>query len=215
LDKRRRKNAVQGELSNEQTAYCSVVKRRSKRHNKEKRKMKNLNNEGFKTTETKVRSPKGWRMLFAVMLVTAFAALSTAGSTQTALADAGVVKGHTFDVTFTKWITTFPNMAGVVGGAVGHGTFKGEILKIGTVGDITSIEALYHVNGRKHSFTAHVYVTQDNAINMAVIIGSVTEGWQKGAPVIGEYKVWATCPIPSGNSPCFQGTLHVLEGGGG
>jgi hypothetical protein len=181
----------------------------TEKHTKEKRNMKNLKNEGLETAETKVRSIKGWRMLLAVMLVAAFAALSGTGSTQTALADAGGVQGHIFDVTFTKWITIFPNMAGVVGGDVGKGTFAGEILNIGTVGDITSIEALYHVNGRKHSFTAHVYVTQDNAINMAVIIGSVTAGWQKGAPVTGEYKVWATCPVEGGNSPCFQGTLHV------
>lgn len=176
--------------------------------------MKNLKNEGLQTLETIVRSIKGWRLLFALVLVAPLAALLAVGPVQLALADAGGVTGHTFDVTFTKWITTFPNMVGVVGGDVGAGTFAGEILNIGTVGTITKIEALYHMNGSSHSFTAHVYVTQDNVAGMAVITGVVTEGWLEGAPVNGVYKVWATCPIPTpGNmfgTLCFQGTLHVL-----
>ena len=90
--------------------------------------MKNLKNEGLKTVEPKVGSRKGWRMLFALVLVAAFAGLFAAERTPVALADEGGVQGHTFNVTFTKWITTFPNMAGVVGGAVGAGPFAGEIL---------------------------------------------------------------------------------------
>ena len=176
--------------------------------------MKNLKNESPKTLETKVRSISSWRMLFALVLVAAFAALSAVGGPQLALADPGGVKGHTFDVTFTKWITAFPLMAGVVGGDVGAGTFAGEILSIGTVGNITTIHALYHMNGLGHSFTADNHVTQDNVAGMATITGRVTEGWLKGAPVTGEYKVWATCPIATGNSPCFQGALHILRGGG-
>jgi hypothetical protein len=183
-------------------------------------KMKNLKNEGFKTAETKVRSSKGWRMLFALVLVAAFAVLSAAGPAQVALADKGGVKGHTFNVTFTKWITTFPNMAGVVGGAVGKGKFAGEILKYtpgnSANGNITKIEALYHMNGSRHSFAAHVYVTQNNVTGMAVITGRVMEGWLEGAPVTGEYTVFAKCPMSTpGNvygTLCFQGTLHVLRG---
>lgn len=112
------------------------------------------------------------------------------------------------DVTFTKWITTFPNMAGVVGGDVGDGPFAGEILKIGTVGNITTIEALYHVYGSRHSFTAHVFVTQDNVAGIAAITGRVTEGWLEGAHVNGEYKVLSPCNIGTA-STCFQGTLDI------
>ena len=61
--------------------------------------------------------------------------------------------------TFTKWITNFPNMVGVVGGDAGRGTYAGEILNY-QPGTPTFIGALYHFNGRFHSFTAHVYVTQ-------------------------------------------------------
>jgi hypothetical protein len=178
--------------------------------------MKNLKNEGFKTVEPKVRLSKGWRLLFALVLVAAFAVLSAVGPAQVALAREGGVKGHTFNVTFTKWITTFPNMAGDVGGAVGTGPFAGEILNIATVGNITKIEALYHMNGSRHSFTAHVYVTQNNVTGMAVITGRVTEGWLEGVPVTGEYTVFAKCPMSTpGNvygTLCFQGTLHVLRG---
>ncbi len=173
--------------------------------------MKNLKNEGLKTMEPKVRSSKSWRVLFALVLVAAFAVLSAAGRTSVAQADAGGVPGHTFNVTFTKWITTFPNMAGVVGGAVGAGPFAGEILNIATVGNITTIEALYHVNGSRHSFTAHVYVTQDDVAGTAVISGRVTEGWLEDAQVTGAYKVLTPCPIGTAGT-CFQGTLQVQLG---
>ena len=171
--------------------------------------MKNLKKQILKTI---------WRTVLTLVLVAGFAALSAVGWTQLALADAGGVKGHTFDVTFTKWLTSFPHMVGVVGGDVGDGTYAGKILNIGTVGNITTIHALYHINGGTHAFTADVVVTQDNVLGMAVITGRVTEGWLKSAPVTGGYKVWASCPILTpGNgqgTKCFQGTLHIQRGGG-
>lgn len=87
------------------------------------------------------------------------------------------------------------NMVGVVDGDVGPGTYAGEILSMNTVGNITSIEAHYHFNGWKHSFTAAVNVTQDETAGTATITGNVTEGWLRGASVTGEYNVLATCPI--------------------
>ena len=121
--------------------------------------------------------------------------------------------GHTFNATFTKYITNFPIMEGVVGGDVGTGTFVGEVLNISSVGDITSIDVLYHFNGRIHSFTAHNFVTWNTALGTAVITGSVTEGWLKGATVTGEFDVRGICPIPTpGNAEgttCYQGALHI------
>lgn len=125
------------------------------------------------------------------------------------------------DAGFTKWITNFPNMVGIVGDDVGTGTFAGEVLNMSTVGDITSIEALYHFNGSLHSFTAHVFVTENDApgVGTAKITGNVTQGWLKGATVIGEYKVWGVCPIPTpGNAEvtkCYQGILHLIPEFGG
>src|SRR6185295_16332259 len=129
--------------------------------------------------------------------------------------------GHTFDNTFTKWIFNYPFMMGVVGGDVGTGTYAGEVLNLSTVGDITSVEALYHFNGGTHSFTAHVFVTENDApgVGTATITGQVTEGWHKGADVTGEYNVYGACPIPTpGNiegTRCYQGTLHIHVPKGG
>jgi hypothetical protein len=109
--------------------------------------------------------------------------------------------------TFTKWITTSPSMAGVVGGADGEGSYAGEILKY-TPGDSTVIEALYHFNGSKHSFTALVHVVQTGLA--AVISGVVTEGWKKGNQVKGEYTQITSKQSPNGTA--FQGTLDIMGG---
>ena len=112
--------------------------------------------------------------------------------------------------TFTKWITTPPAMAGVVGGDVGAGSYAGEILKY-TPAATTVIEALYHFNGSKHSFTALVHVEQTGL--KAVIIGVVTEGWLKGNMVQGEYTQITCVQAPSSTSgTCFQGTLDIMRG---
>jgi hypothetical protein len=189
---------------------------------KEIKKMKNLMNEGLKTMETKGRSIKGWRMLFALVLVVA--SLFAVAPTQLALADAGGVKGHTFDFTFTKWVTSQPNapsmagalMAGVVGGDVGNGSYAGEVLSydVLTQPGFTLIHARYEFYGEKHSFIADVHVKQDNTAGTAVITGVITQGWLKGAQLTGEYTEIYVCSNPDNFfAPlCFQGTLHVLRG---
>jgi hypothetical protein len=109
--------------------------------------------------------------------------------------------------TFTKWVTTFPTMAGVVGGDVGHGTYAGEVLKY-TPGTTTVIEALYQFNGTRHSFTALVHVEETGL--KAVIIGVVTEGWLKGHMVEGRYRQITCTEAPDGT--CFRGHLDILRG---
>jgi hypothetical protein len=193
---------------------------------KEIKKMKNLINEGLKTLETKVRSSKGWRMLFALVLVVS--SLFAVAPTQLALADAGGVKGHTFDVTFTKWVTSWPayypsmagvSMAGVVGGDVGNGRYAGKVLS----DDLSHpgfwlAHARYEVYGKKHSFIADVHIIENDTTTpaRALISGVVTQGWLKGARLTGEYTVMPGCPIATpGNvfgTLCFQGTLHVHVG---
>lgn len=141
--------------------------------------------------------------------------------------------GGNVDGTFIKWVTdndlsTFPiDMAGVVGGDVGAGSFFGEVLsrddtsKPGTV----FVHALYHFNGGKHSFTADLSVTETTVTAVingvqtdgtAVLNGVVTDGWRKGERVEGEYTVMHACPIPTpGNvygTRCWQGTLHIMGG---
>jgi hypothetical protein len=179
--------------------------------------MTNLKNEFTKTVATRILSFKGWSILLALVLV--------ATSAGAALAYNSDAKGRTYKVTFIKWATNttpapdvFFNMAGVVGGAVGPGTFTGEVISLTPpVDNITSIEALYHLNGSEHAFTADVKVTQNESTGLATITGRVTEGWLKGASVIGKYKVLAVCPIDTPDNAygtmCFQGALqvHVLR----
>ena len=121
------------------------------------------------------------------------------------------------EVTFTKWVTNWPNLAGVVSGDVGGGTFAGEVLNYNHTDAIDTVEALYHVNGRAPRFTAHVFVRQDNLKGTAVFKGSVTDGSLKGARVNGEYWVINPCGIinaQNGTSGdvCFQGNLVIRPG---
>lgn len=120
--------------------------------------------------------------------------------------------------TFTKWVTALPllpgevaDMAGVVGGDVGQGTFAGIVLRK-VVGPTTLIEAIYHFNGSSHSFTALVHVEQ-TALN-AVIIGVVTDGWLKGDMVNGKYTQTTCAQSPAADHTCFVGTLDITRSSG-
>ncbi|MGA3029149.1 MAG: hypothetical protein ABSE58_00240 [Candidatus Limnocylindrales bacterium] len=152
---------------------------------------------------TKGIRTRGLALIAAVLLLT----LSLGAGT--ALADGGRHNGDAHN-TFTKYISSYPAMAGVVGGDVGSGTYAGEILKC-TPGTTTVIEALYHFNGSKHTFSALVHVEQTGL--KAVITGVVTEAWLKGHPVEGKY-TQITC-TQSPNGTCFQGTLDILREFGG
>jgi len=122
--------------------------------------------------------------------------------------------GRGVRVVFTKWVTDWPNMAGLVSGDVGGGTFAGEILKYTPTTAIDKIEALYHLNGGAHQLTGHVFVTQDNLNGTAAIKGVVTDGPLKGARVRGTYQVIAPCGVINAQNGsigdvCFQGTLDI------
>ncbi len=172
--------------------------------------MNNQKNEGLEIVEKKNRLAKGGLVGLGILLVAALALAPTL----LGQADSGGTPGHSFDVTFTKWITTAPNMAGVVGGDVGNGAFAGEIQGMSTVGNTTTIQAVYHINGKLHSFNAVIEAVQDNVAGTGVITGRVTDGWLKDMPLTGEYKVLATCSIDTGSygPMCFQGTLHIVPG---
>ncbi len=120
-------------------------------------------------------------------------------------------------ITFTKWVTAFPNqpglianMAGVVGGDVGTGTYAGEVFKMSTdaATGVTEIVAFYHINGPTHSFTALVHVLQaaGGTGSKAVIEGVVTDGWLKGHAVEGEFTQIA---IDHDGGTGYQGTLAI------
>lgn len=127
--------------------------------------------------------------------------------------------------TFTKWITgpgpapIVASMAGIVGGDVGAGTFTGKVLTLvdnpaPPVGDGTRvINAAYHFNGSRHSFSAlmHVVATGHAFGDTAVLTGVVTEGWLKGNLVTAEY-TQGTCTHNGLTTTCFSGTLDILRG---
>ena len=117
------------------------------------------------------------------------------------------------EVIFLKWVVgAGPLMAGVVSGDVGGGTFAGEILGASQKANILTIDALYHINGGAHQFTAHNHIRQDNATGIAAISGVVTDGPLQGARVQGEYQVIHPCGITNAADSgdlCFQGTLTI------
>ena len=98
-----------------------------------------------------------------------------AGGQRETSGDKGKFHGRV-EVIFTKWITDFPNMAGLVSGDAGAGLFAGEILGVTPTTDGEIIEALYHINGGAYHFTAHNFITQNNLKGTAVIDGLVS-GW--------------------------------------
>lgn len=120
---------------------------------------------------------------------------------------AAVVVAQDVDVTFTKWLTEFPNMEGIVGGEVGTGTFAGEVLDFVPGDEVTNIEALYRFNGESHSFTAHVFVTENAATQTAEITGVITDGWLQDRQVRGNYTV-ISCPDRT-NGVCYEGSLRL------
>jgi hypothetical protein len=132
----------------------------------------------------------------------------------TTLADGGL-QHRNAENTFTKWISAYPEMAGVVGGDVGSGMYSGEILALDVTATGLVIDAMYHFSGSRHTFTALVHVVQTGFIDgsTAVITGHVTSGWLRGSPVEGAYTQIACSQAQSGS--CFQGTLDILRGSRG
>ena len=129
--------------------------------------------------------------------------------------------GRPVEVTFTKWLTTFPAMAGVTGGDV-PGTYAGTVLSRDPFdnGTIVQLEARYEVTSTVpgHSFVAHIEGKQNNPTLKAVLNGAVIEGGLVGAQVQVTYDVIqpaaGTSCVPSApvNRTCFQGTIRVMPG---
>ena len=84
--------------------------------------------------------------------------------------------------TFTKWVTDWPNMAGVVGGSVGDGAFSGKVLDYNP-GPTTIIAAIYHFSGPRHDFTALVHVEQTGLSAVRRSDRRVAEGQARHRPI--------------------------------
>ena len=122
--------------------------------------------------------------------------------------------GANVEVTFTKWVTAFPTLAGVTGGDV-PGTFAGMVLSRDPFdnGTIVQLEARYEVIGQDaaHSFVAHIEGKQNNETQEAVFNGTIIEGWLLGAQVHVTYDRIAPCP-EFGKAVCFTGVIRIMPG---
>jgi len=146
---------------------------------------------------------------------------SPSGAAGGAAAQTQASGGTNVEVTFTKWITGFPAMAGVTGGDV-PGTFAGTVLSRDPFenGTIVQLEARYEVTGADpaHSFVAHIDGKTNNPTQKAVLNGTVIAGWLAGARVHVTFDVivppTGTSCLPEApvNRTCFQGTIRVMPG---
>jgi hypothetical protein len=121
---------------------------------------------------------------------------------------AGDKHGKSIEVTFTKWITTYPLMAGFTGGdAVGD--YAGEVFQrqVSQDGRIVRLEAIYEVRAGNRSFTALIRGGSNSEGN-AILDGVVLAGWRTGAQVHVTFKTIAPCQYGTQNV-CFQGTITV------
>ena len=151
----------------------------------------------------------------------AFSPTSPSGVAGVAGAQTHANGGANVEVTFTKWSTGFPGLAGVTGGDV-PGTFAGTVLSRDPFdnGTIVQLEAQYGViaTDGAHSFVAHIEGKQNNSTLEAVFNGTVIEGWMVGAQVHVTYDVIDPAPgtscVPAApvNRRCFQGTIRILPG---
>jgi hypothetical protein len=146
---------------------------------------------------------------------------SPSSVTGAAAAQTQATAGTNVEVTFTKWVTGFPAMAGVTGGDV-PGTFAGTVLSRDPFenGTIVQLEARYEVTGADpaHSFVAHIEGKTNNPTQHAVLNGTVIAGRLAGARVHVTFDVivppTGTSCVPQApvNRTCFQGTIRVLPG---
>jgi len=159
-------------------------------------------------------------IVLTLALLASFAAVLPSAGTRVALADNGATV-HDYTVMFTKWITTLPNMEGILtGGDAGSGTFTGVVLNVtkGNLPQVWQAEVLYHIHGANgRSFDANIDVTENDVINEATLEGVITNGWLQGGRVQGGYNIISSCPEnphqpPDPLSLCYQVTLHIHVG---
>jgi hypothetical protein len=133
------------------------------------------------------------------------------------------------DITFTKWVTTFPLMEGITGGDV-PGEFVGEVLErqvsqrqaetcyqpAPNCGRVIRLEAFYEVQAGDRSFVALIRGGSSGDTGAAQLDGTILFGWRTGARVHVEFQTMipasstdsACVGAPAGKN-CFQGTIHV------
>ena len=115
------------------------------------------------------------------------------------------------ELTFTKWITTYPALAGFTSN--GPGTLGGEVLSRIDDGVSTHLIARYEVTDPRgtHSFKAVIQGKADKKTGTYALHGIVTWGWMIGAHVRVTFQRIAPCQFGK-LSVCFQGTIQIQRG---
>jgi hypothetical protein len=147
--------------------------------------------------------------------VTAFiAAIVLLFQMSPALAEGQQDQNRPVEVTFTKWVTTFPLMAGVATGDAA-GAFVGEVLQRQVsvnpnLNGIVRLEAIYEVHAGDRSFTALIRGGSNAVTGAAILDGVVLAGWRTGALVHVEFDTIPTgCAGAPPGAACFVGTIQI------
>jgi hypothetical protein len=112
------------------------------------------------------------------------------------------------EITFTKWIDTYPVMAGFT--SYGAGTMSGEILSRIDDGVSMHLVARYEITDPHgtHSFKAVIQGKADDKTGAYDLNGIVTWGWMIGAHVHAVFQRFTPCEYGKRNV-CFQGTITM------
>jgi len=112
------------------------------------------------------------------------------------------------ELTFTKWITTYPSLTGYT--SYGAGTLAGQVLNRIDDGVSTHISARYEITdpGGTHSFKAVIQGKGDDKTGRYDLNGIVTWGWMIGAHVHATFLRTTPCQFGKLNV-CFQGTIQI------
>ena len=136
-----------------------------------------------------------------------------------ALAGSDRDRNRPVEITFTKWVTTFPLMEGFWGGDVAN-PYVGEILQRQVsvnpaLNGIIRLEAIYEIHHGDQFFTALIRGGTNSVTGAAQLDGVVLAGWRTGAPVHVAFDTIPGIPgtiacagAPAGKT-CFVGTIRV------
>ena len=123
--------------------------------------------------------------------------------------------GPLVEMTFTKWLNSFPYYTGIVEGDI-TGTLSTELVEfvppdpLPASNAIRQVEATFHIYAGERSFDVELQGHQNGDKGEALLNGVITDGWHEGARVQVEYDV---LPGPFGVCPrkvCFVGTIRVM-----
>jgi hypothetical protein len=120
--------------------------------------------------------------------------------------------GPPVEITFTKWITTSPQMTGFTNdGAIG--TYAGEVLSRTPFDNLVIVElkARYEVIDPNGLRSFKTVIEGKSTKGTAVLNGVITEGWMLGARTHVTFETITPCQFGTRNV-CFRGTIRVMPG---